>query len=79
MMWDIVEEGLDKNGASRKEDVTPITQKDADELRSLLEGMSNPKAAFKRLYEIYGITKLEDMMQADLDDAHKRIQSARNA
>lgn len=79
MMWDIVEEGKDQNGASRKEDVTPISQSQADTLRTLLGDMPNPQAAFKRMYELYNITRLEDMLLADLDDAHKRIRSAKEA
>ncbi len=76
MVWDIIEEGLDKNG-SRAEDVTPISQAQADELRSLLDELPNPKAGLKRIYEIYEISKLEDMRLSQLEDAHKRIQSVK--
>jgi hypothetical protein len=79
MMWDIVEEGLDKNGASRKEDVTPISQEQADTIRSLLQELPNSAVYIKKCLQIYGVTRLEDIRLADLDDVHKRIKSVKDA
>lgn len=78
MFFNIIEEGKDLNGA-RPEDVMPITQEQADTLRTLLNDMPNPQAAFKRMYEIYSIERLEDMRKADLEDAHARIRSVQDS
>lgn len=75
--WDVIEEGKDLNGQSRKEDVTAITQEQADEIRSLLDELPNPTAYKSKVLKLYNISKLEDLRLSQLADIHARIKSVR--
>lgn len=74
MVWDIIEEGLDKNGAKRQ-DVEPITQSQADDVRSQLEEI---KADMGRFNKLFGVTKLEDLKAGQLKEVYARIKSVRD-
>jgi len=62
MMWDIVEEGLDQNGANT-EDVTPISQHQSDEIRTRMNELPqrHPGALLTNLCRKHGVAKPEEL------------------
>jgi hypothetical protein len=70
MVWDIIEEGLDKNGA-KHQDVTPITQDQADDIRTRMNELpqSKPGIFLEKLCRKYGVGRPEELRVSQLDNA----------
>lgn len=70
MVWDIIEEGLDKNGA-RRVDVKSITQDQADDIRTRMNDLaqSKPGILLSKLCQKYGINRPEDLKMSQVSDA----------
>lgn len=82
MVWDVIETGEDNNGA-RAEDVTPISQDQADTIRTRLNDLTQPKPGFyaARICQKYRVGKIEDLRVSQhksvLDDVMKAEKSKR--
>lgn len=70
MVWDIIEEGLDKNGAKR-EDVECISQAQADEIRTRMNDLSQkaPGILLLKLCEMHGVKRPEEIKVGQLASA----------
>lgn len=65
MMWDVITEGDDKNGA-RTEDIEPITQHQADDIRTRMNDLPQrqPGALLGKLCGKYGVERPESLRVA---------------
>lgn len=70
MVWDIIEEGLDKNGAKRQ-DVEVITQDQADSIRTRMNDLaqSKPGILLEKLCQKYDVKRPEDLKAGQLKAA----------
>lgn len=70
MVWDIIEEGLDKNGAKREE-VEAISQSQADEIRTRMNDLSQkaPGILLLKLCEMHGVKRPEEIKVGQLASA----------
>ena len=75
MVWDIIEEGMDKNGADVSEQ-QPITAEQALDINTELQDI---KADFPRFYRLFGVSKLEELRAGQLTEVYARIKSVKDA
>ena len=81
MFFNIIEEGSDEKGYMKT--AAKVTQKQADDLRCVLQEIEPTQEGLGRLlakvYRIYKITGLEEMLAVDLPDALQRAEALRKA
>lgn len=77
MMWNIVEEGEDTNGALKK-DTEPISQNAADDLRTRMNDLpqSKPGRLLSVLCQKYGVEKPEDIRVSQFADAIRTVEQS---
>lgn len=75
MFWDVVTEGEDVNGADPKT-VTAISQNQADDIRIALQDI---KADVARFRKVFGVERIEDLKQSQLDEVWKQINQKKAA
>jgi hypothetical protein len=70
MFWDVITEDEDKNGA-KTEDVTPITENQALDIRTRMNDLpqSKPGNLLAKLCQKYGVKKPEDLRVSQYDAA----------
>ena len=73
MFWNILDEGADANGAD-VEATKPITQDQADTIRTELADI---KADMPRFYRLFGVAALEDLRVSQLTEVYARIKQAK--
>jgi hypothetical protein len=80
MFWDVITEGADKNGA-RREDVEPISQGQADDIRTRMNDLPQraPGVLLTKLCEKYGVTRPEELRVAQLDAAVRDVENTEKA
>lgn len=78
--WDIIEEGLDKNGA-KPEDVTPISQEQADDIRTRMNDLPQSKSGFfcAKLCQKHRVGSLEELRASQLEAVLADVKMAENA
>lgn len=80
MMWDIITEDQDTNGGTRAS-TSPILQKQADEISTALDDLgakvgTQQRAAFQKTF---GVSKVEEIKQSQLDEVWNRIRNRQKA
>ena len=80
MFWNIIEEGLDTNGA-KTDDVTPITENQALDIRTRLGDLpqKTPGLFLDRLCRKYQVSRIEDLRASQYDAAIKDVEAAEGA
>lgn len=76
MMWDVIEEGEDTNGAARK-DVEPISQNQADDIRTRMNDLtqSRPGGLLAKLCQKHAVNRPEDIRISQLAEVLKDVEN----